>query len=153
MPVHVPRCFEQLLHKKSGLGLSEAFASLEQLIETLIVAEFQQNVAVGSVFKVVFVLTHIAVLEIAMNFDFGLQLVRSEKSKEEREKSLRKGCKTKPWSNKEKQRTSNYKNASSSYLLSSACFDQIGLGDDFDGIILASVHGCTKIDLGKSTLS
>ena len=74
LPVHVPRRFEQLLHEKGGLGLGEAFASLEQLIETLVVTEFQQNVAVGSVFKVVFVLTHKAMLEIAVNFDFGLQL-------------------------------------------------------------------------------
>lgn len=53
----------------------QSLASLEQVIQTLVLANFQQNVHIFSVFKKVLELAHVLVLQTAMNFYFAHELL------------------------------------------------------------------------------
>lgn len=72
--VHVFRRLEQLSHEIGGLGFGESFPSFDHFVETLVVTQFEENVTIVSVLKVVFKGAHVTVFEGSVDLDFCLQL-------------------------------------------------------------------------------
>lgn len=72
--VHVTSRMNQLLQEIGCFRFCESFSPFDHFIETLIVTQLEQDVAIVAIFKVVFVLTNVFVFECAMNLDLGLQL-------------------------------------------------------------------------------
>ena len=60
--MQVAYCLQELVHKKRGFGLGQAFPTLDHFIHALIVAELQQDVAVLSVLEEMFILTNMFML-------------------------------------------------------------------------------------------
>ena len=82
--VHVPRRKNELLQEIGSFGFGEALSPFDHFVETLVVTQLEQDVAIVAIFKVVFVLTNVLVFERSMNLDLGLELfiVRSENDSE-----------------------------------------------------------------------
>jgi hypothetical protein len=72
--VHVSNRLEHLSHEKDSLRFRQLFPTLDHLIHTLVVTEFEQNVAVVTVFEKVFVFANVFVFERAVNLNLSLQL-------------------------------------------------------------------------------
>jgi hypothetical protein len=71
--------FQQLTHNKGCFGLGQALSTLDHLVHTLIVTQLQQDITVLAILKEMFVLTHMPVLERAVNLNFRLQLKKKHK--------------------------------------------------------------------------
>ena len=82
--VQVLDCIQQMSHVVCGFGFRQSFATFEQFIQTLIVTQLQQDVTILLVFKEMFEFAHVRMLQRAMDFDLGLQLVEEEEEKNRR---------------------------------------------------------------------
>ena len=68
--VQVLQCLDDLQSVALHLKLMESLPSLKQFIHTLVLAEFQQDVYIFSVFKEVLEETDIAMFDGTMDLDF-----------------------------------------------------------------------------------
>ena len=72
--VHVFGGFTELMHVVGSFWFSEFLPAFDHFVETLIMAQFEKDVAIRSVFKEVLVLADVSMLECSMNLNFGLKL-------------------------------------------------------------------------------
>ena len=72
--VHEANSLNYLRHEKPSLLFSQLFPSFDHFIDTLIVAEFKEDVTVCFVFKEVFVFADIGMLHCPVDFNLCLKL-------------------------------------------------------------------------------
>jgi hypothetical protein len=127
--------FQELSHEEGSFWFRQTFASLDQFVHALVVAEFQQNVAILAIFKEMLIFTYILVFQCPVNLDFSLQLYRIERSTWREFRIL--------------QRTTC---SNDTYFLTSSGLDKVSFGDNFDSIRFVRIHGSTEIDFSESSL-
>lgn len=74
LTMHVTSGFHDLLQEICCFRFGEAFTTFDHFVQTLILAEFKENIAIVLIFKVVFVLANKPMFQIAMDLDLSLQL-------------------------------------------------------------------------------